>query len=71
MERYVVLDESVSCEWNFTHTVIDTSKPIMLKGQHKEDSAGRKAYESICECACQSDAELVCKSLNLFNKLKN
>jgi hypothetical protein len=63
MERYKVVDGSLSAHCCFEATVVDTQKPVMLGGvPYIRD--GEPRFESVCECFEVEDAELICAALN-------
>ena len=64
MARYAIFRGSQSASGFFTDTVIDTTKPEMVGGEHYKDKQGRLYYEAVCECYSEEDAELVCRALN-------
>ncbi len=48
----------------FKATVVDTTKPEIIGGEHYRDEDGQLHYKTICECFSVEHAELVCKALN-------
>lgn len=62
--RYAIFDGSKSAHCCFEYTVVDTDSPEFINGEHYKDRKGRLYYETICECFCLEDAELVCAALN-------
>jgi hypothetical protein len=58
---YKVVAESQSVHCCFSHTVVDTTKPVMINGEHFNGQ-----YESVCECFKEEDAILVCAALNAY-----
>ncbi len=65
IERYAVYKGSKSAHCCFEATVVDTTKPKIIGGEHYRGSDGQLHYETVCECFCESDAEMVCRALNL------
>ena len=65
MGRYIIYNGSKSAHCCFEATVMDSTKPEIINGEHYEDGLG-KHYETICECFSIEDAELVCKALNML-----
>lgn len=59
MERYRVVNGSQSGHCCFDATVVDTSNPVIIGGEHFDNQ-----YESVCECFNISDAEKICTALN-------
>lgn len=57
--RYAIVDGSQSVHCCFDYTVVDTTKPCIVGGEHYK---GR--FESICECFDEEQAQLVCDALN-------
>lgn len=66
-ERYKIMDCSLSCHCCFEYTVVDTTKPDMIGGEHYKDEKGFH-YETVCECFEYDDAKLVCDALNARGK---
>ena len=65
--RYQIYKGSQSAHCCFEATVVDTSKPCMIGGEHYRDSdtrGGQYHYEPVCECFEMSDAEMICAALN-------
>lgn len=60
MSRYKVVKGSQSAHCCFDATVVDTTKPIMISGEHYKDQ-----YEAVCECFEETDAQTVCDALNV------
>lgn len=58
-ERYKIADGSQSAHCCFTHTVVDTTQPVMIGGDHYDNQ-----FEVICECFTLEDAQLVTNALN-------
>jgi hypothetical protein len=58
-ERYKVVDGSQSSHCCFEATVVDTTRPIMIRGEHYENQ-----FESVCECFEIADAENIVRALN-------
>jgi hypothetical protein len=59
MSRYKFVTGSQSGHCCFDFTVVDTSSPVMIHGEHY---AGQ--FEPVCECFSKEDAELIAKALN-------
>jgi hypothetical protein len=64
MERFAIFEGSQSAHCCFDFTVVDTTKPDIIGGEHYMDRDGRLHYESVCECFDREAAELVCNALN-------
>ena len=64
-ERYTILKESKSGHCCFQATVMDTTKPDIIGGEHYMDENGDLHYKTVCECFEIEDAEVVAKALNL------
>ena len=62
--RYIIYIGSKSAHCCFEATVMDTTKPEIIGGEHYKDRSGQFHYETICECFSLEDAELVCSALN-------
>jgi hypothetical protein len=58
-ERYKAIDGSQSCHCCFDATVVDTTRPVMIGGEHY---AGQ--FESICECFEMGEAERIASAMN-------
>lgn len=69
MARYAIYNGSQSAHCCFEATVVDTTKPDIICGEHYKDSGpdGQYHYEAVCECFSVEDAELVCKALNALD----
>lgn len=59
MMRYKVVSGSQSAHCCFRFTVVDTTRPVMMRGQHYNDE-----FEPICECFEEADANQICAALN-------
>lgn len=57
--RYKIVDGSQSGHCCFEATVVDTTKPVMLNGEHYENQ-----YDPVCECLDLADAEMIAAALN-------
>ena len=57
--RYKIVDESQSVHCCFTKTVVDTTRPVMIHGEHHDDK-----YEPMCECIDEEAAPVICDALN-------
>lgn len=62
--RYQSIDKSQSGHCCFEATVVDTTKPEIVNGEHYRDREGRFRYEIVCECFSMKDAQLICDALN-------
>ena len=60
--RYKVVDGSQSCHCCFSYTVVDTTKPVIIGGEHYESQ-----YEAVCECFDAADAKAICDALNAYS----
>lgn len=72
MERYAIYKGSQSAHCCFKATVVDTTKPDMIGGEHysddEENEHGKQFhYDAVCECFTEEDAELVCMALNALD----
>jgi hypothetical protein len=61
-ERYKVLNGSQSKHCCFEATVIDTNKPVMLRGEKMS------WFHTVAECFELEDAMLICAALNAKEK---
>lgn len=59
MSRYQVIEGSQSYHCCFECTVVDTTKPVMIHGEHYNNQ-----YEPLCETFGRADADLICLALN-------
>jgi hypothetical protein len=57
--RYIVVDGSQSAHCCFDATVVDTTQPVMIGGEHYKNQ-----YESVCECFDAEDAKRIADALN-------
>lgn len=57
--RYEVRLGSESCHCCFEATIVDRTQPIMIDGEHYNDS-----YVSVCECLDEGVAHSLCRLLN-------
>lgn len=62
--RYKIFNGSRSAHCCFNATVMDTTKPIIIGGEHYAESDGQLHYETVCECFNLKDAKLICDALN-------
>lgn len=62
--RYQVYSGSQSGPCCFDSTVVDTSKPEFVYGEHYTDREGRLCYEIVCACSNRDAAQLICDALN-------
>ena len=62
--RYQIFNGSKSAHCCFDATVVDTTKPEIIGGQHYKGSDGQLHYETVCECFSLEDAQLICDALN-------
>lgn len=62
--RYKVFNGSKSAHCCFEATVMDTTKPEIIGGEHYAGSDGQLHYETVCECFNLEDAQLICDALN-------
>ncbi len=58
-ERYKVVDGSESAHCCFEATVVDTTKPLMIGGEHYNNR-----YVEVCECFSIEEANLIANALN-------
>jgi|GEM_PF-5664059 len=56
--RYKVVDQAEHGCCN-THSVWDTSRPVIIGGEHYDNK-----YEAVCECLCEEYATRICAALN-------
>ena len=61
--RYIIFNGSISHHCCFEFSVLDTKRPVIIDGEHKEDENG-KHYEAVCECFYRGDATRICALLN-------
>jgi hypothetical protein len=61
--RYKVLDGSQSGHCCFDATVVDTTKPTIIRGK-PWPNAENPQYKAVCECFDSDAAELIAKTLN-------
>lgn len=62
--RYQIFNGSASAHCCFDATVVDTTKPEIIGGQHYKGRDGQLHYETVCECFSLEDAQLICDALN-------
>ncbi len=69
MARYAIYLGSQSLHCCFDATVVDTTRPHIICGEHYKDSGpdGQYHYDAVCECFSVKDAELVCEALNTLD----
>lgn len=48
----------------YSASVVDTTHPHIIGGEHYKDSNGAYHYKMICECREFEDAEKIAKALN-------
>ena len=58
-DRYKIVDESQSVHCCFRKTVVDTTRPVMIHGEHYDGK-----YEPMCECIDEEAAPVICDALN-------
>jgi hypothetical protein len=58
-DRYKVVGGSQSWHCCFDFTVVDTTRPVMINGEHYANQ-----FEPVCECFYEADADLICRALN-------
>jgi len=63
-KRYQIYDGSKSAHCCFVATVVDTTSPHMIGGEHYRGGDGQLHYFSVCECFSYDDAVLICDALN-------
>lgn len=49
----------------FDCTVVDTTKPVIIGGEHYEGRNGLE-YETVCETFGHEEADLICNALNAY-----
>lgn len=59
MERYKLVKGSQSAHCCFDFTVVDTTRPVMIHGEHYDGQ-----FEPLCECFEKEDAERIVAALN-------
>lgn len=69
--RYQIYNGSQSVHCCFEVTVVDTTKPVIIDGEHYKGSDGQYYYESVCECFDMESAQLICDALNKADKTHN
>jgi hypothetical protein len=67
-DRYIIYNGSKSGHCCFEATVMDTTKPEIIGGEHYEDKGG-KHYETVCECFEMDNAIKIAKALNAIDAL--
>jgi hypothetical protein len=68
-DRYKIVGYSQSAHCCFSCTIVDTTKPIMIGGEHYIDHRSEEPeYEPVCECFDEADAELIVVALNEHNR---
>jgi hypothetical protein len=69
MSRYKIVDGSLSAHCCFEATVVDTTKPEIVNGEHYKNIHDHQLqYEPVCECFTREDAEVICNALNATSK---
>lgn len=68
--RYQIFNGSQSAHCCFVATVVDTTEPEIIGGQHYKGSDGQLHYETVCECFSMEDAQLICDALNAADASK-
>jgi hypothetical protein len=64
-KRYKVVDGSQSGHCCFDVTIVDTTIPKIIAGEHWRNSdTGELEYQAVCECFEEKDAEVICAALN-------
>lgn len=58
-QRYKIVEGSQSGHCCFNYTIVDTTRPFMIRGQQYNNE-----YEIVCECHEEADAKLICDALN-------
>lgn len=64
-DRYKIVDESQSVHCCFRKTVVDTTRPVMIHGEHHDDK-----YEAMCECIDEDAAPVICDALNAVDRFR-
>lgn len=69
--RYQIYKGSQSAHCCFDATVVDTTKPHIIDGEHYKDPGadGQYHYGVMCECFRAEDAEMICDALNALEAL--
>jgi hypothetical protein len=62
--RYQIYKGSQSSHCCFDATVVDTTKPDIIGGEHYKGSDGQYHYDIVCECFSIEDAEKIRDALN-------
>lgn len=65
MSRYLVVEGSQSWHCCFDWTVVDTTQPVIIAGDHYKGQ-----FEAVCECFEQWQASEICEALNEMEKNK-
>lgn len=60
MSKFIVVNGSQSGHCCFDWTVVDTTKPEIIGGEHYKNQ-----FEPICECYEKEQADEIAKALNL------
>ena len=63
-KRYLVVEGSQTAHCCFTHTVVDTTKPVMIGNKQYIDVRGNAQFEAVCECFDHSTARRIEAALN-------
>lgn len=58
-DRYLVVEGSQSGHCCFDFTVVDSSEPLMLNGEHYKNR-----FKQVCECFYEEDARMIADALN-------
>lgn len=64
-DRYKIVDESQSVHCCFRKTVVDTTRPVMIHGEHYDGK-----YEPMCECIDEEAAPVICDALNAVDRFR-
>lgn len=59
MSRYAVVSGSQSYHCCFDWTVVDTTIPVIIGGEHYKGQ-----FEAVCETFEREQADLICEALN-------
>jgi hypothetical protein len=64
--RYKIVEGSQSAHCCFEYTIVDTTKPVMIGGEHYKNQ-----FEPVCECFEEGEAKLIADALNAMSQKKD
>lgn len=71
MKRFEIYTGSQTAHCCFKYTVVDTTKPYFIGGDHYKDRTGQYQFDQLCECFDYESAEMIVNVLNKTYKLKD